>query len=82
MVDFAELIKLAIGASILLLVVSLGMGTAFSDARSFFRALFKPPRRRLRGTPTGRTPVRCYGMLWDAMGTLTGSESSSTRYGQ
>jgi hypothetical protein len=50
MPDFAELIKLAISASILLLVVSLGMRATLADATSFFRNLFEPPRRLVRAT--------------------------------
>lgn len=50
MFDPAQLIKLAIGVSILLLVFSLGMGTTFADATSFLRTLFRPPRQLLRAT--------------------------------
>ena len=50
MADPAQLIKLAIGVSILLLVFSLGMGTTFADATSFLRALFRSPHQLLRAT--------------------------------
>ncbi|HYI97843.1 MAG TPA: hypothetical protein VEX68_30165 [Bryobacteraceae bacterium] len=50
MVDPAQVIKLAIGVSILLLVFSLGMGATFADATSFLRTLFRPPRQLLRAT--------------------------------
>jgi BASS family bile acid:Na+ symporter len=44
----AHLIKLAISASILLLVFALGLRASFGDAVSLFRTLFSPPHRLLR----------------------------------
>lgn len=46
--DTAQLIKLAISASVLLLVFALGLRATFADATSFFRSLFAPPRALLR----------------------------------
>jgi BASS family bile acid:Na+ symporter len=48
--DLQHLIKLAIGASIVLLVFSLGMGTAPANATTFFRHLFRSPHYLLRAT--------------------------------
>ena len=50
MVDLAKPIHLAIATSILLMVFSLGMRATLSDATSFFRNLFQPPRRLIRAT--------------------------------
>jgi BASS family bile acid:Na+ symporter len=46
--DPAQLIKLALTASILLLVLALGMRASFADATSLMRDLFRPPHRLLR----------------------------------
>lgn len=46
--DTAQLIKLAISASVLLLVFALGLRATFADATSFFQSLFAPPRALLR----------------------------------
>ena len=46
--DIAQLIKLAISASVLLLVFALGLRATFADATSFIRHLFQPPRALLR----------------------------------
>jgi BASS family bile acid:Na+ symporter len=46
--DSAQLIKLTISASVLLLVFALGLRATFADATSFFRHLFRPPRALLR----------------------------------
>jgi BASS family bile acid:Na+ symporter len=48
MVDFAQLIKLALSASILLLVIGLGMRASLAEATSFFRHLFRPPYSLIR----------------------------------
>jgi BASS family bile acid:Na+ symporter len=47
-VDAAQIVKLVITASVLLLVFALGARATFSDATSQFRALFEPPHRLLR----------------------------------
>lgn len=44
----AQLIKLALTASILLLVCALGMRASLADATSLLRAAFRPPHRLLR----------------------------------
>jgi BASS family bile acid:Na+ symporter len=46
--DPAQLIKLALTASILLLVFALGMRASFAGATSLFRELFRSPHRLLR----------------------------------
>jgi BASS family bile acid:Na+ symporter len=46
--DPAQLIKLALTASILLLVFALGMRASFAGATSLFRELFQSPHRLLR----------------------------------
>jgi BASS family bile acid:Na+ symporter len=48
MFDLAQIIKLALSASILLLVVGLGMRATFREATSFFRHLFHRPYSLLR----------------------------------
>jgi|APFre7841882724_1041349.scaffolds.fasta_scaffold133272_1 BASS family bile acid:Na+ symporter len=44
----AQLVKLAIAASIPLLVFALGMRATFADATTLIRGLFRPPNRLLR----------------------------------
>jgi BASS family bile acid:Na+ symporter len=46
--DLAQLIKLGIGLSVMLIVVSLGMRATFVEATSIFRHLFEPPYKLLR----------------------------------
>jgi len=46
--DTAHLIKLALTASILLLVVALGLRATFGDATALFREFLRPPNRLLR----------------------------------
>ena len=46
--DAAQLIKLALSASVLLLVFALGLRATFGDATFLFRTLFQPPKRLLR----------------------------------
>jgi len=46
--EAAQLIKLALTASVLLLVFALGLRATFGDATFLFRTLFKPPNRLLR----------------------------------
>lgn len=46
--DIAQLIKLALTVSVLLLVFALGLRATFADATSLFRRLFQPPRALLR----------------------------------
>jgi BASS family bile acid:Na+ symporter len=46
--DTAHLSKLALTASILMLVFSLGLRSSFVDATSLLRELFRPPHRLLR----------------------------------
>src|SRR5688572_2757830 len=48
MIDFAQLVKAALAASILLLVIGLGMRATFTEATSFFRHMFQPPYSLLR----------------------------------
>jgi bile acid:Na+ symporter, BASS family len=48
MTDFAHLAKLALSASILLLVIGLGMRATFAEAFSFFKRMFEPPHSLLR----------------------------------
>lgn len=50
MVDFAHLIKLALGTSVLLLVFSLGMRATVRDATSFFDDSFRPPYNLFRAS--------------------------------
>jgi BASS family bile acid:Na+ symporter len=46
--DAAQIVKLLITASILLLVFALGTRATFSDATSYFRELYQPPNRLRR----------------------------------
>lgn len=46
--DAAQLIKLALTASVLVLVFALGLRATFGDATFLFRTLFQPPNRLLR----------------------------------
>ena len=46
--DFQQLVKLALSASILLLVIGLGMRATLAEATSFFRHLFHPPYSLVR----------------------------------
>lgn len=46
--DFAHLVKLALAASVLVLVFALGLRATFADTTTLFRELFRPPNRLLR----------------------------------
>jgi BASS family bile acid:Na+ symporter len=46
--DLAHFSKLAIAASIVLLVFALGLRATFADATSFFRGFLRPPHRLMR----------------------------------
>src|SRR5438046_7653904 len=46
--DLEQLIKLAVVASVVLMVFGLGLRATWSDATSLFRNLFRPPHRLLR----------------------------------
>lgn len=46
--DAAQLIKLALTASVFMLVFALGLRATFGDATFLFRTLFQPPNRLLR----------------------------------
>jgi BASS family bile acid:Na+ symporter len=52
MLDLKEVTKLALSASILMLVIGLGMRATFADATSFFRHLFHSPYSLLRAVFT------------------------------